>query len=313
MKDNKALALQESSGKEHIDGQTTQISKPREKNFRIPISNGIFEHYGRLKDARWLLDLFVDWTTKEIPAADGSRDGLVLGGKPIRDEDTARPFRGQCTARTTRRWRQRLARLGYIGQLRTPVGYVIRVRKSKKWAHLPATEVKSERPKMADHSKSELPNVADLTARNARSELPNVADPIKTVQGQNRDKAVEDAAAAAAFPPKGKSRIVPKEAWEAIGIEPSGSIQFCRMWERFYREADGDDYLVDIMERTIQECQGCGIRVPPPFFQAKRRVEKGQSNNEPDEISHVKNLGEESDEITRIPSGMRLPPPELMR
>ena len=147
MKDNKALALQESSEKEHTHGKTSRIPEPSEKTFRIPISNGIFGHYGRLKDARWLLDLFVDWTTKEIPAPDGSRDGLVLGGKPIRDEDTARPFKGQCTARTTRRWRQRLARFGYIRQLRTPVGYVIRVTKSKKWAHpgIPAEKVNGQK------------------------------------------------------------------------------------------------------------------------------------------------------------------------
>lgn len=149
----------------------------------IPISTGTFEHYARLKDARWLLDLFVDWTTK---------DGLVLGGEPLRDEDTAGAFRGQCTARTTRRWRQRLVRFGYISQKRTPLGCVIRV--------LETAACKSDRPKMADHperelpnraithgselpkraiteiQKSELPNVADLTARNARSELPDVAD-----------------------------------------------------------------------------------------------------------------------------------------
>jgi hypothetical protein len=190
---------------EQSDTLSSGKEKSNAKTFRIPISNGIFEHYARLKDARWLLDLFVDWTTKEVPTPDGRRDGIVLGGKPIRDEDTASAFHGQCTDRTTRRWRQRLARFGYISQKRTPVGYVIRVKKSKKWGHLQASEGKSERPKMADHSaselpnvadltarnaRSELPNVADLTARNARSELPNVADPIKTGQGLYRDKSV---------------------------------------------------------------------------------------------------------------------------
>src|SRR5690348_9572537 len=106
MKDSTRQSKQKSSEKEKHDG----------KNFRIPISNGIFEHYARLKDARWLLDLFIDWTTQEVPAPDGSRDGLVLGGKPIRDEDTARAF--GCTKRTTRRWRLRLAQFAYISQER---------------------------------------------------------------------------------------------------------------------------------------------------------------------------------------------------
>lgn len=176
--------------KSQSETRSSEKQKSNAKTFRIPISNGIFEHYGRLRDARWLLDLFVDWTTKEVPTLDGRRDGIVLGGKPIRDEDTASAFHGQCTDRTTRRWRQRLARFGYIAQKRTPVGYVIRVKKSKKWAHIEASNRKSERPKLADHAQSELPNMADLTARNARSELPNVADPIKTDQGLYRNKSV---------------------------------------------------------------------------------------------------------------------------
>jgi hypothetical protein len=160
MEENKATAAPESRGKENRNG----------KNFRIPISNGIFEHYGRLKDARWLLDLFVDWTTKEIPSPNGSRDGIVLGGKPIRDEDTACAFGGQCSARTTRRWRQRLAKFGYISQKRTPMGYVIRVKKSKKWAHA-----------------QEDTGVIDQkwpvrTTDHGRSELPIMAGPIKTLQ-----------------------------------------------------------------------------------------------------------------------------------
>lgn len=153
------------------------------KTFRIPISNGIFAHYSRLKDARWLLDLYVDWTTKEIPAADGGRDGLVLGGKPISDEDTAVPF--GCCARTTRRWRQRLARFGYIGQLRTPMGYVIRVKKSKKWPGRPDKDVQSVRTKMSDHPGSELPNVSDQNYQ---------VCPIRTTERvrSNKDSAVQD-------------------------------------------------------------------------------------------------------------------------
>jgi hypothetical protein len=272
MKDFKVQSELKSSAKE----------KSNAKTFRIPISNGIFEHYGRLRDARWLLDLFVDWTTKEVPTPDGRRDGIVLGGKPIRDEDTASAFHGQCTERTTRRWRQRLARFGYISQKRTPVGYVIRVKKSKKWAHLQASEGKSERPKMADHSESELPNVADQTARNARSELPNVADPIKTLQLQDRDRAVEDATAAVSE--KAKTERNP-EAWEAVGIDPCGSLKFVLAWESIYRDRLDDESLSVTMECAIQYCQENSIRVPPPFFNAKRLVERNESETGSDEVA----------------------------
>jgi hypothetical protein len=137
--------------------QSSEKEKSPGKTYRIPISNGIFEHYPKLKVARWLLDLFVDWTTKEVPAGDGSFDGIVLGGKPICDEDTSAAFGiGGPSDRTTRRWRCRLAHHGYISQKRTPIGYVIRVKKSKKWL--------------------------EGSAKNGLSELPVVADPIKTVQ-----------------------------------------------------------------------------------------------------------------------------------
>jgi hypothetical protein len=129
----------------------------------------------------------------------------------------------------------------------------------------------------------------------------------KTTQGQHRKEAEEDAAAS--FPLEGKNRKVLKEAWKEIEIEPCGSIQFCRMWEYFYENAAEGDLFSDMMERTIQECQGCGIRVPPPFFQAKRRIEKGQLINEPDQMALVKDL---SDEVARF-AGPRGIPDELMR
>src|SRR5690242_5914113 len=222
MKDSTRQSKQKSSEKEKHDG----------KNFRIPISNGIFEHYARLKDARWLLDLFIDWTTQEVPAPDGSRDGLVLGGKPIRDEDTARAF--GCTKRTTRRWRLRLAQFAYISQERTPLGYVIRVKKSKKWT---SQNKQTEWTKMSTHSESELPNVSTQSARNGNSELPNVSTHSVSILMDNTKTVAVDREGAAS-PSTGNrktekaasladSLLVGKtpEAWRKIGCSPLGSAQ----------------------------------------------------------------------------------------
>jgi hypothetical protein len=253
--------------------ESSEKEKPRGKTYRIPVSNGIFEHYPKLKDARWLLDLFVDWTTKEVQVADGSFDGLVLGGKPIRDEDTAGPFR--CSSRTTRRWRQRLAGYGYISQLRTPNGYVIRVKKSKKW------------PKGADKiGRSELPSVSDQTGHDRQFRTTDHGRCNKTVQGQDRDIAVEDVAAPANLPLKEKGRKILKAAWDNVGLEPTGSIRFCEAWEQTYADAPGDDLILTIMERAIQHCQSNGVRVPPPFYEAKRRIEK-EGDGESDEVARV--------------------------
>jgi hypothetical protein len=248
--------------------------KTHGKTYRIPVSNGIFEHYPRLKDSRWLLDLYVDWTTREVPVADGSFDGLVLGGKPIRDEDTAGAFK--CSPRTTRRWRQRLARYGYVSQLRTPNGYVIRVKKSKKW------------PKGPDKvGRSELSNVADQTGHGRQFRSTDHGRCNKTVQGQDKDVAVEDAAAPANLGLKEKGRKIRKAAWDVIGIERSGSARFCEAWEEIYRESSDEKSLVVVMERGIQHCKASGILIPPLFFKAKRRIEQEEDNRENDEITRV--------------------------
>ena len=47
--------------------ETTESStKPsgKHKTFRIPVSNGIFEHYPVLKDSIWLLLWYIDRTTQ---------------------------------------------------------------------------------------------------------------------------------------------------------------------------------------------------------------------------------------------------------
>jgi hypothetical protein len=260
MKENKASAASPSSEKEGRNAKT----------FRIPISNGIFEHYGRLKDARWLLDLFVDWTTKEVRTPDGSFDGVVLGGKPIRDEDTAIPF--GCCARTTRRWRQRLARFGYIAQLRTPMGYVIRVKKSKKWPERPDKSVRSDRTKMSDHSESEVQGVSDQNYQVCPIRTTDRVRSNKDSAVQDKDRAAEEATTAAAFLLKAK----PGPEWEAIGIHfPVGGLSFKASWRAWYVENEPRaDSLVWLMEEFIQKCQAEDIPVPPPFFAAKRKLER---------------------------------------
>jgi hypothetical protein len=283
------------------------MEKPRAKTYRIPISNGIFEHYKRLKDSRWLLDLYIDWTTKEVPAPDGSRDGIVLGGKPIRDEDTASAF--GCCPRTVRTWRVRLARFDYIEQLRTPVGYVIRVKKSKKWPERPEKSCRSDRQKVADHSESELRITADQNYGSLPIRPEENCRSNKDSAVQDRDRAVEDAATTAAGSSlKSKSRKVLKEAWENVDLKPMGGIRFCEAWEHFYGEATGSELMSDVMELAIQHCQSNGIRVPPPFFAAKRLVEKQESS----EVISRALSREESDEVSRV-AGPRGVPPELMR
>jgi hypothetical protein len=106
-------------------------STEKEKTFRIPVSNGIFEHYVHLRDALWLLLWYIDRTTQEVEDTPRLKVGIVRGGVPTRDSAVAESF--FCDKKTICRWRNRLAKLGYISQRITPFGAVVRVNKSKKW------------------------------------------------------------------------------------------------------------------------------------------------------------------------------------
>lgn len=271
MKENKPAEPPSSIGKEYRRG----------KNFRIPISNGIFEHYGRLKDARWLLDLFVDWTTREARMPDGSLDGIVLGGKPIRDEDTASAFGGQCSARTARRWRQRLAKFGYISQKRTPLGYMIHVKKSKKWVHHRPDGGKvigqnwPIRP--TQNGRSELPVVADQTGHNRQFRTTDRGRSNKDYAVQNTDIAVEKAASAAFSFLKTENEV----AWRQIILVYQGNPRLLDVWTRLYSNGQDDEPLSVTMERCILECKKLDIRLAPPFFQVKRAVEAHEVESKP--------------------------------
>jgi hypothetical protein len=149
-----------------------------EKTFPLSISNGILRHYEALGESIWLLLQFVDWTTKEVLADDGTKLGVVLGGRPISDEYAARAL--GCSYKTIRRMRTRLAKHGYIEQKRTPIGYVIRVRRSKKWL--------SEGTKKSPHEGTKKSFHADSEGPFSPFRKPESGDPIKTVQDRAEEK-----------------------------------------------------------------------------------------------------------------------------
>jgi hypothetical protein len=265
MTESNLAEVSQSSGKDHAN---------EKKTYRIPISNGIFEHYGRLKDARWLLDLYVDWTTKEVPTANGRRDGIVLGGKPVCDEDIASAFNGQCSQRTARRWRQRLARYGYISQKRTPMGYVIRVMKSKKWAHLEAQskEVSGQKwpVRAAKNGRSEVPDVATQSGHDRQFRSTDRGRCNKDSAVQDKDRAVEAATSTAALLLEKRKA----EEWSVIGLAPVGERSFQKVWTDIYAAGPTDEPIADMMERCITACRSTGISVPRPFYDAKHRAEE---------------------------------------
>jgi hypothetical protein len=101
------------------------------KTYRVPVDTALFEHFHEIRDSVWALIWYTDKVTKEVPDGKGSIEGIVLGGRPIRDEELADAF--GCSRKTSRRWRQRLTKFGFIRTRRTPNGFVIFVANCKKW------------------------------------------------------------------------------------------------------------------------------------------------------------------------------------
>jgi hypothetical protein len=65
--------------------------------------------------------------------------------------------------------------------------------------------------------------------------------------------------------------------WKLLGSDlPMGSPKFQRIVEHFFATRNGNP-LSDAMERAIQLANKRGVKVPPPFFDAKRVIERREA------------------------------------
>ncbi|HKW35319.1 MAG TPA: hypothetical protein VJN92_20065, partial [Candidatus Acidoferrum sp.] len=208
---------------------------------------------------------------------------------------------------------------------------MIRVKKSKKWFRPPADTAQSERSKTTDHSKSECAITTDHSRKRMtdhyRSECANTTDHsdhiliYNAVDSTKREEAEEGTAAASPVgksqtpkPPTGKKQEEPqkqehrkkepaktegcREAWEAIGMERTGSWRFVQEWERTYLERQAGELLGKTMERCIQFCLAHGIKLPGNlFYEAKRPVEA----REREEREQAEETAPDPSRITRTP------------
>jgi hypothetical protein len=137
------------------------MSVSEQQTFRIPVSNGLLEHCAEMGEAIWYFLWCVDKTTKEKDDDDGTGNflGSVLGGMPINDSDVALALGKE--VKTIRRWRNHLTEKSYLKTQRTPIGYRVWVKKSKKkWVKADKgldKNVQSDRTKMSNQSESDLP------------------------------------------------------------------------------------------------------------------------------------------------------------
>jgi len=217
----------------------------------IPLSNGVFEHYDRIGDSLWEFLWCIDAITQE---KDGI--GLVLGGSPVKLKRIAADLKAD--KETVRRHLKNLADENYIRVRRTPYGQIIEVLNSKKFGiwrkEKPQNAVSPPEEKLIPES--EKPILEPEKLQNAVSK----EDAAVTQQ--------EDAAVAAA-PFTGDLN-----PWKVLGRDlPMGSSRFQKLFEHFFVTRNGNP-LSEAMERAIQMANKQGVKVPPPFFEAKREVER---------------------------------------
>ena len=277
------LALERLSSEEgKTDGQTRKISEP--SVFWFPVYEGIFEHAPILKDAVWLFMWLVASTTRDQEGRE-----KVLGGIPIPDDRPAAEL--NFPVKTVRRWRRMLQSSGYINLLRTPYGFRYTLLKSKKWQKPTPRELpKRAISESARNGQRDLPpwaeRVPEMGRESARSGKYKEDD---LGVSQRRDSRREGSAAASPVSEKPKTERNP-EPWEAIGIEPCGLQKFTSAWEGIHRDRLDGEPLSATMERAIQHCQENSIRVPPPFFSAKRAVEESESKAKTDNYPRLQDF-----------------------
>lgn len=131
-----AQIKQPTTGKGPTAGGRIDTSDAR--SYPFPVWSGLLtrKHWARIGNALWVFLWLLDRTTLE-------RDGwgIVLGGKPVRDEEIATCFGFH--RNKTANHRRRLLRSRYIEATRTPYGFVYRVRNSRKfgiWGKKRSTE-----------------------------------------------------------------------------------------------------------------------------------------------------------------------------
>ena len=224
-------------------------------NHIVPISNGLLRppHVERMGPSLVLFVLFEDLVT----IGEGT-DGLVKGGKPVADVELADTL--GLHRRTVAAYRRRLELHGYIRTVRTGSGYKVRVMKSKKWAWRQRLEYKNRSESCL---KSE-PEMSVFTTEMSKIEterskkVPSRSDEA----GTKRDEADEGAAAASLGP-----------VWKLLGVNgPLGkpAFQDVLRYEFGHRNGEPDS---EVLERVLQQCQSRKIPIPPPIYDAKRRLE----------------------------------------
>jgi hypothetical protein len=242
----------------------------------IPVWNGLLEkkHFEKIGPALWLYLWLLDRITKEVNGI-----GIILGGMPIKASAIAETY--GMNERTTRAHIDRLKNGGYITVKHAPYGLIITILNSLKFG-IWSPSKRSDRNARAEEDRSEENGVE--VGKKPAGGRKEPSDVIKTQQDATEDAAVN------ATPAAGTLNL-----WNPLGVQiPRGSPRFQQIFERC-RATRGGQSISETMERTIWMAHDQGVKVPPPFFEVKRKVERREAEQ------HKASFGSEIPELEVIP------------
>jgi len=225
----------------------------------IPVWNGIFDHFRKIGPALWVFLWCIDRVTDE---SDPSGVGLVLGGMPVKIERILADIPG-ATDRSVRRHLKRLVTHGFLRHKRTPYGAVLSVLNSRKFGIWRSTltgqngsSIAKRLAESGQRDRTILPERLPQTGRNKEDKTEDIA---------------LDAAVSAAL---AMDDLAP---WKALGSQlPMGVPRFQIIFEHYFSTRNGSP-LSEAMERTIQRANKEAVKVPKPFYEAKRVVERREA------------------------------------
>lgn len=233
----------------------------------IPVWNGIFDHYGRIGIALWV---FL-WLIDRIPK-NSEQDGVgkVLGGRPVKISEIVETMRG-ATYRGVRRQLDALEELGYIARRRTPYGFVVEVRNSRKW--------NIWKPKETGQKGQSLQGE---TGQKGQSGEERVAK--KGAQSGQKGQNKEDTAihSSKETQQKAAASSPDRRLWNELGISAmamrSLSPAFRELCEGLYA-ARGSQTLNELAGLCMDLWQEQGGKIPAPFAKAAAELRERRKEN----------------------------------
>jgi hypothetical protein len=140
------------------------------------------------------------------------------------------------------------------------------------WAHYQSEyeRKKGEKKRRTENVPSDVPrNSTGMShSMSPKSTSTEVEGEIE-VEGE-REKEERQRRSAAAAP------AAIEQSFFALGHKPFGPRRFQEVWAEEWAAVGEDPNWTDIMERTIQRCQGLKVKVPGLFYKHKHEIENGE-------------------------------------